>query len=409
MEIAHELNVASSLLVDRRPDLAAEWSETNTLELREVTWQSNRRVDWVCADGHRWTQSVQSRINRSDGSARPCPTCRVERRCLAKVFPEVAAQWHADNGRSAYEVSCSSRYEALWVCEQGHQWTATVNTRTSMRTGCPYCADNGRALAGLNDLASRFPLIAQEWDTEKNEFAPAAVRAGSDKPAWWICAVGHSYEMPVGLRTRRGQACPYCAGRRVLVGFNDLATLRSGLADEWSERNDFAPTDVTLFSCRSVEWLCAKGHRWTCTVASRTSRQPATQCPHCWHGRCSVVETMFWDALRDDYGFAHLLTGERTPVQWGRARFSEVDAMLRDQRVVIEYDGWYWHKDLRKFELDLKKTRALLAAEWSVIRIREHPLAPRISSTTGIPRSLSSPRIIRRPMSTSLSLNSPCY
>lgn len=85
---------------------------------------------------------------------------------------------------------------------------------------------------------------------------------------------------------------------------------------------------------------------------------------------------MFWDALRDDYGFAHLLTGERTPVQWGRARFSEVDAMLRDQRVVIEYDGWYWHKDLRKFELDLKKTHALLAAEWSVIRIREHPLAP---------------------------------
>lgn len=49
--------------------------------------------------------------------------------------------------------------------------------------------------------------------------------------------------------------------------------------------------------------------------------------------------------------------------------------MLPDARVVIEYDGWYWHKNLRKVDLDRIKTTALLDAGWSVIRIREHPLS----------------------------------
>ncbi|MBP1053826.1 DUF559 domain-containing protein [Rhodococcus qingshengii] len=38
-------------------------------------------------------------------------------------------------------------------------------------------------------------------------------------------------------------------------------------------------------------------------------------------------------------------------------------------RVIVEYDGWYWHRD--KAEKDLLKTRVLEKAGWTVIRIRE--------------------------------------
>ena len=375
MVVAAELDTASSLLVDRFPDLAAEWADSNTLGLATITWQSNRKGDWVCAEGHHWTRSVQGRINLPTRTARSCPTCRLERRSLANIHPDVAAQWHSDNDRSVDEVSYASTYEALWGCESGHLWTAKVNTRTAMKTGCPYCAPNGRALAGFNDLASRFPDIAREWDAEKNEVGPYTVRPSSDKIVWWVCPIGHSYDMKVDLRVRQGNACPICSGRCVLAGFSDLATLRPELVSEWSDRNELDPTEVTVSSGRSAEWVCTEGHRWTCIVSGRTSRRSATRCPRCWHGRQSVIETMFWNGLRDNHGFRDLLEGERTPVTWGRARFSEVDTMLPDARVVIEYDGWYWHKNLRKVDLDRIKTTALLDAGWSVIRIREHPLS----------------------------------
>ena len=34
---------------------------------------------------------------------------------------------------------------------------------------------------------------------------------------------------------QRGNGCPYCANRKVLVGFNDLATVQPLVAKEWHE------------------------------------------------------------------------------------------------------------------------------------------------------------------------------
>jgi hypothetical protein len=47
---------------------------------------------------------------------------------------------------------------------------------------------------------------------------------------------------------------------------------------------------------------------------------------------------------------------------------------LGGQKLAIEYDGSYWHAD--KTDLDIEKSRDLLAAGYLVIRLREHPLAP---------------------------------
>ena len=360
-------------LVDRFPELVAEWADTNTLDLATIRWQSNRKVEWVCAQDHRWTAAVQARINLPTRSARSCPMCRVARRSLSVMHPDIAAQWHPDNDGSPTEVSCSSRREALWACAAGHVWVAKINTRTSMKTGCPYCAPNGRVLRGVNDFVSLFPELAQEWDSTKNELSAHEVRPSSMKSVWWLCRIRHSYEATVDARSRRGDGCPYCAGRRVLAGFNDLATVRPALVGEWSPRNGLDPTEVTVSSEYSAEWVCSEGHRWTCRVSGRTSRLPATRCPRCWHSRQSIIELRFWDALRDEHSF-EVEIGAPTPVKWGQARFSEVDALLRGARIVIEYDGWYWHQSRRKRDLDRTKTEALLAAGWSVIRIREHPL-----------------------------------
>lgn len=47
-----------------------------------------------------------------------------------------------------------------------------------------------------------------------------------------------------------------------------------------------------------------------------------------------------------------------------------VDVLLHDKRVVVEYDGEYWHR--KRSRQDKRKTRELLRAGYSVVRVREY-------------------------------------
>ncbi len=87
-------------------------------------------------------------------------------------------------------------------------------------------------ISDKNDLYSLFPLVAEEWDYEKNAYEPSEVKAFSNKKAWWKCSKGHSWEAVISTRSK-GSGCPYCYGRMAIVGVNDLQTTRPDLAEEW--------------------------------------------------------------------------------------------------------------------------------------------------------------------------------
>jgi len=105
-----------------------------------------------------------------------------------------------------------------------------------MKTGCPYCS--GRlSIRGYNDLATTNPEIAAEadgWD-------PTEVGPGNTKKRSWLCPVGHRYDAAVSSRARMGTGCPYCSGRKAIVGVNDLLTINPQLA---SQANGWDPTTV---------------------------------------------------------------------------------------------------------------------------------------------------------------------
>ena len=127
-------------------------------------------------------------------------------------------------------VTYGSRIAAWWRCRYGHSWSAAIYTRTE-GAACPYCAGR-RVLPGFNDLASQAPTIAAEWDAEKNgRLTPQSVTPTSNSKVWWRCEKGHSYQTVIASRTT-GSGCPYCSGRRVLPGFNDLVTLEPRVAAE---------------------------------------------------------------------------------------------------------------------------------------------------------------------------------
>lgn len=199
---------------------------------------------------------------------------------LKTRFPEVAAQWddEKNEGTGPEDVQPASMKKVWWRCPKGHSWRAAVYARTA-GNGCPYCAGNTLD-RGVNDLLTVAPEIAGQWDAEKNgSLGPQDVTAGNRRKAWWICPRGHSWEASVASRVS-GKGCPYCAGRKVMPGFNDLATADPDLAKQWNDEMNggLSPHDVTGTSHAAVWWTGKCGHVWKATVANR---RYGSGCPYC--------------------------------------------------------------------------------------------------------------------------------
>src|SRR5699024_4768622 len=205
-------------LASQRPDVAALWHPGNDLAADAVTVRSGRKVRWLCESGHEWSAAVAA---VSGGSG--CPTCGGKRADagktdLATKRPDLAAQVV---GTDPSTLTVYAHTEVLWRAPDcGHEWTAEVRSRSQSDTAdCAVC--RGRVVvAGVNDLATRFPGIA----AEVVEVEPSTLHSGSAASVEWRCPDGHLWRETVARRTRDGASCPVCSGREVRAGVNDLAT-----------------------------------------------------------------------------------------------------------------------------------------------------------------------------------------
>jgi hypothetical protein len=136
------------------------------------------------------------------------------------------------------------------------------------------------------NLTETHPELCEQW-SDKNELGPECYTHGSHKKVWWVCEKGHGWQTMVNDRSH-GCGCPYCSGRRTLVGFNDLQTINPELASEWhpNKNGKLLPTDVTAGSNKKVWWKCNHGHEWKARIADRSKKDSA--CPFC-DGRIPIV------------------------------------------------------------------------------------------------------------------------
>lgn len=265
--------------------LLRQWHPTKNGALTPdgVTTGSHKLVWWQCKKGHAWQATVKSRV---EGCG--CPVCANRAiipgiNDLATTEPALAAQWHpTKNGAlTPRDVVAGTLRRVWWRCDKGHEWQAAVASRVN-GAGCPVCA--GKVIVpGENDLAACFPAIAAQWHREKNgALTPDGISPYSSKKVWWQCEKGHDYQMEVSYRVYRNSGCPYCAGRKVLPNFNDLAIIQPEIAKQWHPTLNGAltPEMVTSGSSRKVWWQCPEGHVWKAVISSRTGKQKCG-CPVC--------------------------------------------------------------------------------------------------------------------------------
>jgi hypothetical protein len=272
----------------------SRWHPTKNLPLvpEKVSAGSSKRIiHWICEKGHEWTGTVVNEVKRSY----PCKECsrfvlKTDGSDLLTNFPGLAKEWHPTKNKDLLPsmVSAKGRNKVWWLGSCNHEWEAVVSNRVGLSHGCPYCSGN-TILVGFNDLGATDPDIATEWHPVLNaDLLPTMVSRGSNKKAWWLGKCGHEWDMQVTSRTTKNQSCPFCAGNRVLVSHNDLATLQPHLIAEWDvDKNDSMPQNYTVGSNVPVWWKCKEKHSWYASIGGRKY----SGCPDCASANAGVTKS----------------------------------------------------------------------------------------------------------------------
>lgn len=184
------------------PSFLAEWDfDQNNISPEHITAHSHKKVWWKHLDKddgyikyHRWKASPNERM-RGNGCA-ICAGKTIEEGIndLATTHSELMVEWdYEKNQISPNAISHGYDKKVWWThtivknnIPSVHSWEASPNSRTNMKSGCPYCS-NKKVLPGFNDLETQIPKIAALWDYDRNHpMKPCEFTAASGKKVYWI-------------------------------------------------------------------------------------------------------------------------------------------------------------------------------------------------------------------------------
>jgi hypothetical protein len=292
---------------------------------------------WQCPQGHKWEMRYSS-IQQGQG----CPYCsnRIPK-------SEIDYQAIGENkgltwiGRTLPpNVSTRTR----WECAEGHQWEARY-ADIQRGSGCPYCYGNATKspsdyaqLAKENNLIWLGPIVPTAYTKTK-----------------WQCKNGHEWETTFG-RIKYGYGCPICGGvaRKTQDDYHSLAT-KYGF--EWVGAE--LPPNIKS----KTQWSCDKGHVFEKRYNDIHNGQG---CPRC------TDEINNYPYSSQQAWICSVVEGQMNIRELGYI----IDVVVRanNQKIAIEYDGWYWHKNRQEY--DRQRDQDLIAAGWRVLRIKSGELLP---------------------------------
>ena len=271
-------------------------------------------------------------------------------------------------GIDVSKLFVNSSKPIYWKCENGHSFKEKVNVIYRRKHKCFYCT--GRQIwPGENDLQTLYPEIASEFDVEKNGITPDIVSPKDTESYWWTCKYDHpSFFQSVSHRVTRNTKCPYCTGRKVISGVNDLETLYPDIAREWDveKNNGLLPKDVSPFTYNPYWWSCPKGHSYKKKVIKRTKFHKPIDCPKCIkaHSTSFPEQAIYYYAKKC---FPDAINRYKEPFEKGM----ELDIYIPFYKLGIEYDGLAFHNDEEQHNRERRKYQACKQLGIRLVRIKE--------------------------------------
>ena len=341
--------------------LMKEWDwEKNSEDPSKISLGSGKRVFWKCNKGHSWDTTVAQRAPYKSG----CPYCAGQRvsptNSLEFKRPDLAMEWNFEKNKKLKPTEVTSGSERLvwWLCKNKHSYKAKIYNRNNGK-GCPYCS--GQKVGYGNSLADSFPKISKEFNYKKNKkITPEKLLGTSNKKIWWICKKNHEWPAVVSSRTREKNGCPYCSNYFVSKE-NNFATINPEKLKyfDYKKNDGISPYDYVSGSAKKVWWKCENNHSWEAPFVRISNGSGCKKCS----AQTSFPEIRLFCEINSIF----------ENINW-RHKFEnfEVDVLLEDYKIALEYDGWFYH--VNSLSKDLKKNVSLKEKGIRIFRIRQSPL-----------------------------------
>jgi len=346
----HKILPGETDLFSLHPELLKYWdSSLNTgVDKNSISPNLKEKILWKCEKypEHTW---LRTPIRMITGTGK-CPHCieyekRENKAYLIDSYPDIAQQYSFKNDFPLQHVLNNSNQKFIWKCkEQGHEWEATVQARTSRNSKCPFCS-NRKTIKGINDFATLYPEVAKEWHPSKNYKNPYDIRPKSHFKAVWKCKIcNYEWEAAVYHRTGNKSGCPKCSGRVVDRGINDIATLYPDAVKYWSDKNNCSPSDVSAGSGKLFLWVCQEGHEWEMSPYRQLKCNRVSFCAECHSYNVSKSENDLRESIIDIINDESLVkSNDRSIIPP-----YELDIYIPSKNIAVEFNGLYWHTEKYK-------------------------------------------------------------
>ena len=165
---------ATSSIAKARPTLVVLWNpeRNGSLSPETVDVAHSGNVWWRCLKGHDFRRPPLIMMRDAD-----CPVCAAAKASLAVMNPAVAAEWHPKrNGEiTPAQVDAEHVMNVWWLCPNGHEYQATVRSRTRGSRSCPTCY-GGWSLENLRSFVKS--LLSHVGAFNPSEMFALAMQAG---------------------------------------------------------------------------------------------------------------------------------------------------------------------------------------------------------------------------------------
>lgn len=267
--------------VSDRERLQNAWHPSNSDKIENIVSVQEYVWFWPeCGASHKYESTPLRELKRKS-----CPICSGlilldKVNDLDTLRPDMAVQYSPKNDVPSNSHTRLSSYNALWVCNAGHEVMQEVRKKWKGSSSCLVC-DMRIIVPYANDFLTLNPHLEGSWDYEKNNVDPRTVKSSSKVLFWWKCDKGHSWNATVNNRVNNDSGCRVCSNRAVQSGVNDSATMFPDLVRVWESFSDNPDPRETLFNTTKVKvkLLCSENHTYLTTPHNINRGRGG--CPYC--------------------------------------------------------------------------------------------------------------------------------
>lgn len=225
-----------------------------------------------------------------------------------------------------------------------HDWIYWVAPSSLLNNiGCRKC---GRERTTASQKKSH-----EQFVTEVYELDPDFTVIGTYVTSWtlidFMCPIGHIFPMkPIDFLN--GRRCPYCSNRRVLVGYNDIATTRPDIFSLLTNKED------------GYKYVAGSKHKtnFTCPLCGKIQKKEIADVSVRGFSCNNCSDSISFPNKFGRFFCSQLPIGEydiEWQPEWVKPFFYDIHFVWKSVAYIIEWDGEQHFEETNAFKLTLKE------------------------------------------------------